>query len=304
MDYRLRIFVLFMQRSGVWMRGALNTLGLVAFLVLAGCSKDELPYSERAEHRIYNDGLDKLRNGKYRQAAEEFDQFEQQYPYSVWAPKSQVMAAYARYLDGKHVRAQQNLDGFLNLHPYHPLTSYALYLKGLCYYEEIEGPTRDQKASTMAMQTFTELQNRFPGTKYAESAKPMWLFAYNQLAANKMQIGYTYQTRQQPIAALLNFQRVWKNFPLSIYAEEALHRIVECSLALGFWDEVHQAATVLAARAHDGKPATSPWYHHTYNLLKGLSHPKAAPIVKGLPVPVALPKKEDPQTHGDADTKD
>lgn len=255
-------------------------LGIVlsGVLALAGCSK-EVPYSERPQHVIYDDGLRKLKAGIYSDAADEFDQFEQQYPYSPWAPKAQVMAAYACYLDNAYTRAIGGLDTFLALHPYHPYASYAMFLRGLCYYEQVRKPNRDLQEASHAMTSFDELLNRFKTSHYAVPAKKMRTFSYNQLAAHHMAVGRFYQTQELYLAAFLNFQRVLKDYKESYHVPEALHRLTECSLSLGVWDEATGAAKTLSQRADAG-----PWYNETRTLLASVSHKKAKTLLRKLPL--------------------
>jgi outer membrane protein assembly factor BamD len=252
----------------------------VVFL-LAGCSK-EVPYSERPQHVIYGDGLRKLKAGIYSDAADEFDQFEQQYPYSPWAPKAQLMAAYASYLDNSYTRAIGGLDTFLALHPYHPYASYAVFLRGLCYYEQIRKPNRDLQEAGHAMTSFDELLNRFRTSAYAEPAKKMRMFAYNQLAAHHMTVGRFYQTQQLRLAAFLNFQRVLKDYKGSCHVPEALHRLTDCALSLGVWDEAEGASKALSQRTDAGG-----WYGDTRTLLASTSHKKAHALLKKLPATAA-----------------
>jgi len=86
---------------------------LLAILVftaisLIGCSdtmdsifgkpEEEKKLAPRTVEQIYNDAMDHLHAGWYETAAEHFDEVERQYPYSAWATKSQLMAAYSQYL--------------------------------------------------------------------------------------------------------------------------------------------------------------------------------------------------------------
>ncbi|HBT44493.1 MAG TPA: outer membrane protein assembly factor BamD, partial [Rhodospirillaceae bacterium] len=60
-----------------------------------------------------------------------------QHPYSVWATKAQIMAAYGYYKSNNYQEAVAALDRFIQLHPTHEDVGYAYYLKGLAYYEQI-----------------------------------------------------------------------------------------------------------------------------------------------------------------------
>ena len=58
-----------------------------------------------------------LQDDYYRDAAREFDEVERQHPYSVWATKAQLMAAYAYYQSNRYDDAIIALDRFTQLHP-------------------------------------------------------------------------------------------------------------------------------------------------------------------------------------------
>ncbi|HIJ38549.1 MAG TPA: outer membrane protein assembly factor BamD, partial [Rhodospirillaceae bacterium] len=120
--------------------------------LLAACSSDELKdsYKERPVEELYNDAMDLLNEEEYDKSAKAFDEVERQHPYSVWATKAQLMAAFAHYQHNKFDDAIIALDRFIQLHPSHKDVAYAYYLKALCYYEQIADVARDQKMTDQA----------------------------------------------------------------------------------------------------------------------------------------------------------
>src|SRR5271154_5613390 len=120
---------------------------LLCPLILGGCgSDDKAAYVERPVEELYNSAMDQMADESYSAAAKAFDEVERQHPYSVWANKAQLMAAYAYYENNKFDDAINALDRFIQLHPSHHDVAYAYYLKALCYYEQIADVARDQKA--------------------------------------------------------------------------------------------------------------------------------------------------------------
>src|SRR5579863_6765478 len=107
--------------------------GLVLAVALAACSSKKDTYVERPVEQIYNHAVDLLLDRKYVEAAKEFDEVERQHPYSVWATKSQLMAAYAQYQASKYDDAIITLDRFIQLNPSNRDVAYAYYMKALCY---------------------------------------------------------------------------------------------------------------------------------------------------------------------------
>ena len=114
--------------------------------VLAACggSKKEV-YVEKPVDDLYNKAMDEMVEERYATAAKTFDEVESQHPYSVWATKGQLMAAYAQYEAGNYGEAVIAADRFIQLHPGHRDVAYAYYLKAISYYVQIVDVGRDQK---------------------------------------------------------------------------------------------------------------------------------------------------------------
>ena len=86
---------------------------MLAASVLAACSgNDEPVYVERPVEELYNGALNQLYLENYEESARLFDEVERQHPYSAWASKAQLMAAFAQYQDSKYDEAINTLDRF------------------------------------------------------------------------------------------------------------------------------------------------------------------------------------------------
>jgi outer membrane protein assembly factor BamD len=237
-------------------------LGLSS-LLLAGCaSEEEAPYVERPVEEIYNEAMDHLEAGRYTSAATSFDEVERQHPYSRWATKAQIMAAYTHYGSGKYDDAVITLDRFIELHPGSEDIAYAYYLKGLSYYEQISDVARDQRMTEHALATFTDLVRRFPDTDYARDALLKIDLAYDHLAGKEMDVGRYYLRAGHELAAIGRFRRVVDVFGTTTHVPEALHRLTEAYLALGVVQEARYTAAVLRHNYPD-----SVWYRDSWLLL-------------------------------------
>lgn len=241
----------------------LARVGLCLLLWACG-SSNEIDYAERPVEEIYNAAFDKLQAGEYQGAALQFDEVERQHPYSVWASKAQIMAAYAFYQDNKYDDAINALDRFIQLHPGNPDIEYAYYLKAISYYERISDVGRDQEQTELALESLTELKRRFPESRYARDATLKIDLARDHLAGKHMEIGRFYQKQSEYLAAINRFRSVIQNFQTTTHVPEALHRLVECYLALGVIDEAQSTAAVLGHNFPG-----NPWYLDSYTLLTG-----------------------------------
>lgn len=244
----------------------LGLLIVAGALALAGCSGDDaIPYEERPVADLYNQGMNALLADDYRESARLFQEVERQHPYSVWATKAQLMAAYAYYKRNDYDDAIVALDQFIQLHPGNADVAYAYYLKALSYYEQISDVGRDQKNTALAMQAFNEVIQRFPDSKYSRDARLKIDLTRDHLAGKEMEIGRYYLTRQRYLSAIARFRRVIDDYQTTTHVPEALHRITEAYLALGVTEEAKKTASVLGHNFPG-----SEWYIDSYALLTGI----------------------------------
>lgn len=240
-------------------------LALAAVLALAACSGDKKKddYVERPATALYEDGMNELTAKRYKAAAKNFEEVERQHPYSAWAVKAQMMAAYAYYQEGKFDDAVIALDRFIELYPADSQTSYAYYLKALCYYEQISDVERDQQMTMQAREALNEVIKRYPQTEYARDARMKLDLTTDHLAGKEMDIGRYYLKRGDYLPAINRFQTVVDTYQTTTHAAEALYRLVEANTALGLTGEANKYAAVLGYN-YPG----SEWYAMAYVLIK------------------------------------
>lgn len=243
----------------------LSTAGAVALGLLAGCAASEDDkYVERPVEQLYNEGMDALKEGNYKTASQAFDEVERQHPYSVWATKSQLMAAYAHYEHNKYDDAINALDRFIQLHPSNRDVPYAYYLKALSYYEQITDVSRDQGNTDRALKSLQEVIDRFPDSTYARDARLKIDLARDHMAGKEMTIGRWYLRQHQYLAAINRFKNVAERYQTTTHVPEALHRLIEAYTALGLKDEALRTAAVLGYNFPG-----SQWYLDSYALVGG-----------------------------------
>ena len=252
--------------SSRWLAG----VALICCLGACGGAKKDV-YVEKPVDDLYNKAMDEIVEERYAAAAKTFDEVESQHPYSVWATKGQIMAAYAQYEAGNYGEAIIAADRFIQLHPGHRDIAYAYYLKAISYYVQIIDVGRDQKITEQAVKALDDVVRRFPDSKYARDAKLKLDFTRDHLAGKEMEIGRYYLTRGQYLAAMNRFKRVIDNYQTTTHVPEALERLVECDLALGLTDEAKANAAVLGYN-YPG----SEWYEDAYALVTGTGNPGLA----------------------------
>jgi outer membrane protein assembly factor BamD len=252
------------------LRAPLAMLALVVPLALTGCGSEEnMLRGDHSVAQLYQSGKNEIDAENYGTAAKTFDQVEQQHPYSQWATRAQLMAAYADYLGLRYDDAIDALTRFIELHPGNPHVDYAYYMRAICYYEQIADVRRDQRASEQAYTGFNEVIRRFPDTAYARDARYKLDLTRDHLAAKEMDIGRWYETQGNYIAAVNRFKGVVDRFQTTSHVPEALERLTECYLALGLKPEAQKSAAVLGYNYPN-----SDYYKQAYGLMTGgeISH--------------------------------
>ncbi|GAB4355869.1 MAG: outer membrane protein assembly factor BamD [Oricola sp.] len=212
---------------------------------------------------LYNQGLANMNAGRLREAAKKFEAVDRQHPYSEYARKANVMAAFTSYKLGNFDEAIQAARRFVNLYPTDQDAAYAQYIIGLSYFAQMPEVTRDQRDTKLAIQNFNELLERYPGSIYEEDAKAKIRAARDQLAGKEMQIGRYYLERREYPGAINRFRNVVEEYSNTRHVEEALARLVETYFAMGLVSEAQTAAAILGHNFPD-----SQWYADSYALLQ------------------------------------
>ena len=245
-------------------RLVLTAVAATALLLSACSTKEKIEYVDQPVDVLYNQAANHMTAGDYKLAAAGFDDVERQHPYSTWATKAQLMAAYAYYEDNEYDQAVIAAERFIQLHPGHKDTPYAFYLAAISYYEQIIDVGRDQRITELALRALNEVVRRYPKSEYARDARLKMDLAHNHLAGREMEIGRFYQTRKQYSGAVNRFRVVIEKYQTTSHVPEALHRLVETYLALGVTGEAQATAAVLGHNFPGSK-----WYQFSWTLLEG-----------------------------------
>ena len=211
---------------------------------------------------VYNNGINSIQKQDYQAAVNDFNDIEQNTPYSPWATNAQLMHGYTEYLRSHYTDAISALNRYIDLHPADRDIAYAYYLRSLCYYEQISDVQRDQATTHDAIGALQEVVNRFPDSAYARDAQLKIDLCLDQLAGHEMVIGKFYEKQHLYAAAIGRYQTVINDYQTTNHTAEALERLTEIYLKLGLTDEARRTAAVLAYN-YPG----SVWYRDAYGKL-------------------------------------
>ena len=246
---------------------------------LAACGggaggKKEAPLDSLPPEEIYKRGELTLETGrKAGNSLRYFQEVERLYPYTQWAKRGLIMQAFVLHKTKEYEKARTAAQRFIDFYPGDEDAAYATYLMALSYYDEIDEVGRDQGLTFQALQSLRTVIEKYPDSEYAKSSMMKFDMAFDHLAGKEMEIGRYYLKRKNYPAAINRFKVVVQDFQTTTHTAEALHRLTEAYLALGFEDEAQTAAAILGYNYQ-----SSPFYDDSFRLLKGKG---LAPEAKG-----------------------
>ena len=250
------------------MKNYLKYILIIFILVLTSCKNEKKEVSVIEETSIdlqmiqaYNEGLKNLELGDAIVAAKKFNEAEILFPQSKWAPRASLMSAYSYYSQEYFANAIGELERFLETYPSHERVSYAYYLLGICYYDQIVDEKRDLKVIEDAKKNFEKVIKDYPKSDFAIDSEYKLELIEEILASKEMYLARYYIEREKWIPAINRYKKVLDNYERTIFIEEALHRLVELHYKIGMIDESKKYASLLGYNYQ-----SSEWYQQSYKI--------------------------------------
>tara|TARA_Y100000389_G_scaffold123981_1_gene121315 strand:+ start:626 stop:1447 length:822 start_codon:yes stop_codon:yes gene_type:complete len=245
-----------------------KALLLLLLFIFFSCSKEEIKIYESKENDLemqmiesYKLGYKSLKEGDALLAAKQFNDVESIYPQSIWAQQSVLMAAYSYYLQDYYYDALFELNRFVRTYPKNKNISYAHYLIALCHYEQIVDQTKNLEPIILAKKKFEYVLNNYPKSDYAVDSKYKINLVNDILASKELYIAKYYLKREKWIPAINRLKNITLNYDTTIYAPEALHRLVEVHYKIGLVEEATKYASILGYNY-----LSDEWYERSYNI--------------------------------------
>ena len=256
-----------------------SLLAVVALVTLAACGSNPKEQDETAgwsANRLYAAAKEAQGEGSWETAVKMLEKLEARYPYGRFAQQAQLELAYVYWKSNEPGSALAAADRFIKLHPNHPAVDYALYLKGLVNFNEDLGlvghlsnqdlTERDPKAAREAFESFKELVNRFPNSKYAPDSIKRMNYLVNALASLEVHVARYYMKRGAYIAAANRAQVAVETYAQAPAIEEAMYILVLAYDKLGMTELRDDADRVFKKNfpnsrfLTDGLERMTPWW--------------------------------------------
>lgn len=241
-------------------------VALFTLVSLVGCaSKDPneklaKKYSE-TEQAYYYRAQKALKGGQMTVAVEKLDALETRFPFGRYAEQVQLELIYAHFRNQDYAQAIAAADRFLRLHPNHPQSDYALYVKALATFNldrsvlEPVLPTdlskRDMGAARESFRYFSQLVSQYPNSPYYADARARMVFLRSLLAEYEVNVARFYIKRGAYVAAANRGNYIVQNFQNTHWVADGLDIMVQSYKALGLTDLATDASKVLALNYPD-----------------------------------------------------
>ena len=249
---------------------SLNIDKVVRFLIFSsfiifiqvGCTSNEVPLEDRLlEKELYDQSQIRLKNGNFSSAILSLEALEARFPFGRYAEQAQAELIYAYYKNFEFEAARSSAVRFINLHPRHPHTDYAYYLKGLAAFTDDSGlvtryfdsglSKKDLEPAQLSFGDLSEFLSRFPNSEYAPHAKQRMIYLRNLLAEGELGIANFYMKRKAYIAAIGRAKYVIEHMPNTPQTPYALSLLVRAYKILGYGELAEENLKVLSLNYPD-----------------------------------------------------
>lgn len=233
----------------------------VAALVAASCllgacsSGPKDPDAGKSVATLYEEAREQASAGAYDRAIKLYEKLEGQAAGTLLAQQAQISRAYLHYRQQERAQALAITERFIKLHPTSPAIDYAYYLQGLINFNDdlglfgslmqVDLSERDQQAAKDAYQSFRQVVERYPDSKYAPDSRLRMNYIVNSLATYEVHVARYYYTRGAFVAAANRAQQAVSDFRDSPATEEALYLMAVSYDRLGMKDLRDDAVRVL-----------------------------------------------------------
>lgn len=234
----------------------LVALAACAVLLGACAGNDEIQTEIQSLTEAYEKAQDYVAGGNFARALLIYEAIQARYPFSDLSRQIQLEMMYAYYKANRKEEAVESADAFMRENPIHPRVDYALYIKGLAYFEQDAGmlerrfrkdvTVRPPKDVDQSYDAFRRLIERYPASEYAADAEQRLIFIKNRLSAYHNHVADWYLRRGAYVAALNRAQQALENYNGAEGNERSLEIMAAAYEELGMDDLAADTRRVLA----------------------------------------------------------
>lgn len=221
-------------------------------LALSACG-GRVPFQGMTADEIYNEGLEKFRNEKWKDAIQAFDRAVLT-PGLAQAPEARLYLGHANFRQGRFIQASAEYQRVLDRFGGDTVAAHGAL--GVCRStaELAMIPQRDQSFTRQARSACTQVARDYAGTLLALQAAEIRQDMHDRLAEADYLVGLHYFKRQGYDSANEYFQIVIDEYPDSEWAPWAMYKMIQAFEKIGYASD----ATDLQVRLIRDYPESEP----------------------------------------------
>jgi len=233
-------------------------------LILAACAGRDRAAEQMQPEKLYEHAHKSMLAGDYRGAVSYYEALEARFPFSEYSRQAKLDIIFSYYKGHQTESAIDAADQFIRENPTHPRVDYAMYVKGLVYFERApnflerwfntdltERPPQDVKGSFQAFQTLIE---HHPDSEYVQDARQRMIFLRNRLAEYEVHVADHYLHRLAYVAALSRARYCIENYDGAPTTRDALDIMISSYDGMGLKDLADRSRAVYALNYPDADP--------------------------------------------------
>jgi outer membrane protein assembly factor BamD len=247
------------QLNSVFFRRT-RLLPIIVFAIVsssvAGCAgKDEIQTEVENITEAFEIAELSIARKNYRKGIQIYEAILARFPFSDLSRQIELKLLHAYYKSGQIEQAIEIADTFMRENPTHGRVDYALYIKGLAYYEADAGflnrwfkrdvTKRPPVDIDLAYASLRRLVERYPTSEYAADAEQRILAIKERLSAYENHVADYYLRRGAYVAAANRAKTALEQYNGASGNAESLRIMVAAYNELGMTDLRDDAQRVL-----------------------------------------------------------
>ncbi len=192
-----------------------------------------------------------VKRTNYTKAREAFQKVIDNYPFSKYAALSEIRVADCHFQLDEYEQAAALYRYFIKMHPRHEEVPHAIYHEGLCHYERMLKPGRDQTHTEDAERLFKELLSFYPESEYSTDAKEKLEEVRTRLARHELRVAEFYFKKKEYWSAAARYRGVHARYGGLGFDAEAMFQEAACYDEMGKEDRARLIYDLVSGRYGD-----------------------------------------------------
>ena len=213
-------------------------LALTLLVLATSCANKQLKLPPET---LFKQGEKLYAKKKYDAAAEKWRKAKDTTTSPILRTAVELKLADALYYDEKYIEAAAEYENFRKLHPKNPKAPYALYMRGLCNYYQVEKIDIDQTPVKNAVVLFEMFLQEYPDSDMTPKVREKLAECKTRQADYEMYVGKFYYRTDKYDAAIGRLEEALQKYPATPHSDEALFLLGNAYLRTGNTDKAKES---------------------------------------------------------------